>query len=225
MSMPKFSTIAFKFIIIIECIYGPFIFSAATGIDMYGMRLFATIGCLICGVYYIAATLKVLIFKPHDFRELPFPEIKGICTLLLTFSGVCYFCFGRTSFELMTIQGLGFFVLNIVCPVIVLTDWIAFSNNGRISKFMPLKALPILLIYFGVIFGTAGKMDTNATLRYPYDYLNVDLIGRGEVIRNVIILTIIFLLIGYLIYFTDKGLAKYQGWLEKANDDVFGKGK
>jgi len=218
--MPKFSAIAFKFIIITECLCGVYLQYMVLGAGINGFREIALIANLLCAIYYVVATAGVLIFKPHDFKKLPFPEIKGICSVLIAFTGIMMLIFNHESINILTVGGLSFFVVNILTPILVVTDWLAFDTNARWSVFMPLKAFPIPALYFAWIFITAAKMDSTLPLRYPYLFLDIESKGTSSVVLNVIILLVIFLLLGYLMYFIDLGISKYQGWLEKANENM-----
>ena len=87
-----------------------------------------------------------------------------------------------------------------------LIDWILFYEHKKIKWHYPLISVAFPVIYAIFIFIRAWILDFNpeAPYIYPYFFLNLNELGVGGVIKWISILSVIFIIIGYVIYGLDK---------------------
>lgn len=109
------------------------------------------------------------------------------------------------------------FLAHYVSPILILIDWIFFTPKGTLSATSPLKWLFAPLLYLIVIMvrGLCCEAEVlERTGKYPYFFLNVDLVGSRVFIYLSFGLAG-FLLIGYLIWLIDAVLGKLSFTAEK----------
>ena len=99
--------------------------------------------------------------------------------------------------------------VHLFTPLLVMLDYVIFSEKGNIEKTFPfIWSLSILTygilcelyIYLGGSFLKGSK--------YPYFFLNTEQYGIKAVAINMLSVYIAFLVYGYLVYYVDKKLAK-----------------
>ena len=90
----------------------------------------------------------------------------------------------------------------IVLPLMYLIDWILFYEHKKIKWYYPLISVSFPVIYVIFIFIRAWILDFNpeAPYIYPYFFLNIDELGTMGVIKWIGILSIVFALIGYIMF-------------------------
>lgn len=102
-------------------------------------------------------------------------------------------------------NNLGNLTKHIVCPLMVVVDFIIFDKHHSLKWYDPLLStvLPLVYVAFILIRGSILPADFKGTI-YPYFFLDVSSIGLGGVFRWVAILLVAFIFIGYLFYLWDK---------------------
>lgn len=103
------------------------------------------------------------------------------------------------------------YIVHGIVPIFAIVDWILFLPHGRVARSAPLKWLAYPIIYAIFIFIRAevgGVLYSNAqyTSRYPYPFIDVDLIG-GWVAAVVPVMAAAFYGLGRLYVFADMKIA------------------
>ena len=141
------------------------------------------------------------------------PKVKGAMTMSITITFLVYHFLLSASDFAMSEPHTGYFISNIllhyIIPIMTILDFIIFDKRGIYTKIDPLKWLLIPSVYFifSIIRASIGEPFSSGS-RYPYFFIDIDKYGLGTVFTNTILLAIGFLIIGYLIYFTDNKFSK-----------------
>jgi len=106
--------------------------------------------------------------------------------------------------------------VHIITPVLVLLDWIFFTEKGHFTKLMPLIALIYPLSYCIFIFASApflpaGEVSFSGiavNYRYPYPFLQVDTYGVPLVILCIVLLALFLYGLGWVFFLMDRKAAK-----------------
>lgn len=90
-------------------------------------------------------------------------------------------------------------IAHIILPLLVLLDWLFFTNNIKINLINVLFSLIIPLFYlFLVLFKgikKLGKPFVHSNNYYPYFFLDIDKLGKRMVLKNIVFLLIFFIFI------------------------------
>ena len=103
-------------------------------------------------------------------------------------------------------------LFHIVLPIMYLLDWILFYKHKKVKWYYPLVSVSFPVIYAIFIFIRAWilNFDPKAPYIYPYFFLNLDELGVLGVIKWIGILSIVFIVIGYVIFGIDQILNKKE---------------
>ena len=136
--------------------------------------------------------------------KLPLLKFIGLTAILLTFFIFNFMLAGDREPE------LNFYInsvlFHIVLPIMYVIDWVLFYEHKKVKWQYPLISVSFPVLYAIFIFIRAWILDFNPTAPYiyPYFFLNLDELGVVGVIKWIGILSIIFIVIGYVIYGLDK---------------------
>lgn len=161
-------------------------------------------------------TIKDVIIKDENVGyNTHLIKIKGIATLCITVTGLVYaFTLADyTSKSNYTFQNLSqhYFI-----PVMVVLDYFLFDEKGHIKWYTPLIWVACAISYLPYIFVRAAILGPNTDLvRYPYFFLDIDLLGVGGVVLWCIGLLVFFSILAYLNYLFDYKYSKKQKSLEE----------
>lgn len=208
----KFINLIYKAIIVILSFYGLYLdLGVWQGeIRWYMFNYFTILSNLFCLIYFLPAFVINLALAAQKKPLITFaPRIKGVVVLSITVTMLVYHIllapFNFSMSDSSSIDSIANVILHTLVPLMTIFDWILFDKKGSYKKYDPLLwTIPALLYfayinirtdYAGVIHGTDSQ--------YPYKFIDVYLLGWGEVIRNVIELVIIFIIIGYIYYLID----------------------
>ena len=199
----------FKFIIficafvsiLIEC---GFVNSIWSFNKLYYYGLFST---TICALYFLLAGINT--FKTSKTYK---PLIKGMVIILSMVNMFVFHFLLSNNYNKEEIFKVSNILIHYVIPIMTLLDWLLFDEKGKYNKLSSLKFVILPNIYFILIiiisklfnpifneFGTSSN--------YPYHFIDIDVIGFSEVIKNVIFLNLIFIALGYAIVLIDKLLS------------------
>lgn len=117
------------------------------------------------------------IFSRRDFA----PRVKFAFSVMIAVTAIVYNLFlnGYTSigaYFAATKNGL----YHLLLPLFFCLDWLIFYGRGRVKPFDPLLAATIPLAYVIYILVRAEvvlKIGRYVRVRYPYFFLNVDILG------------------------------------------------
>jgi|GEM_PF-938038 len=117
------------------------------------------------------------------------------------------------------------FCLHFVLPVMIILDWIYFAPHGNKSKKLIFWYMLYPLVYFVLIIlratsGTLMVEDGAYTSRYPYPFVDIDLLGWWALLVIPFVVGLLMLL-AYGMIQLDNRLAKvFAAKIEKQNSDI-----
>ena len=152
--------------------------------------------------------------KDSYVTKLPLLKFIGLLAILLTFIIFNFILAGdREMYLNFRINSVLF---HIILPIMYLIDWILFYEHKKIKWNYPLISVSFPVIYAIFIFIRAWILDFNpeAPFIYPYFFLNLEELGVMGVVKWIGILSVVFIVIGYVIYGVDR-LLKPKKLVEK----------
>lgn len=139
------------------------------------------------------------------------PHIKGeiLISILLTMS-VYHFILIPYALKINPYQNLKIvdIVFHYFIPILTLFDWLLFDKKRYFKWYDPLIWVIGPYLYVAFVFLQSGidiAVRTNANMSsYIYAFLDIGLLGVPGVIFNLLSLTLVFIIIGYVIYGIDR---------------------
>ncbi|MEG1528421.1 MAG: Pr6Pr family membrane protein [Clostridia bacterium] len=106
------------------------------------------------------------------------------------------------------------FILHYLAPSLIFVDYCLYDNKGLIKWWHSFSYLSIFLLYplycYGYAFlGGTFNVDGVKT-RYPYFFLDFDLLGIGQVLKYVSLLMVSFLVVSLLFFALDRIMSRYK---------------
>ena len=97
------------------------------------------------------------------------------------------------------------FVAHYSVPLLVIADWLIFAEKGAFVFYYPLLwGIPFVVYFFmTIIYAKCGGYLEYAESRYPYRFIDFDTAGLKTVWRNIIILFLVIIALGYLFFGID----------------------
>ena len=140
------------------------------------------------------------------------PRVKFAFSVMIAVTAIVYNLFlnGYTSiaaYFAATKNGL----YHLLLPLFFCLDWLIFYGRGRVKPFDPLLAATIPLAYVIYILVRAEvvlKIGRYVRVRYPYFFLNVDILGWDGLAMWLGALLIGVLALGYVLYTLDRLLSR-----------------
>ncbi len=201
--------------ILLQCEIGTSDFSLSS------LRMFTTLSNLAVAAFFIiyivtcvavpgkseARTSKsVAMSGKSAAREKTVGYFKFMITMSIMLTGlVAHFMLRKMFVNMEPEVKAGLMLLHYVVPIATFLDWILFDEKGRTDRKMPLFAALFPIVYVAVSMVAAQFMTGDS--RYPYPFLNVDMLGAGTVALNIVLLSAAFLAVGYLGVWADHRLA------------------
>ena len=104
--------------------------------------------------------------------------------------------------------------LHYIVPIMTFVDYLLFTEKGQLKFKSTIVApvMPLIYVVFIMIMAQVSNVKFagfGAGLsRYPYPFLDVDLLGMGKVIIAVAVILFIYYIISCVVYAMDKALGK-----------------
>lgn len=175
---------------------------------------FTIISNLFCLGLFLALSIltikDILKYGIHGTSSVS-PHIKGeiLISILLTMS-VYHFILIPYALKLNPYQTLKVtdVILHYCIPVLTLFDWLLFDEKRAFKWYDPIiwtigPYLYVVLVFIQSGFDIADRVNAHIN-NYIYAFLDINLLGEVNVFFNIISLTIVFILVGYLIYGIDR---------------------
>lgn len=165
--------------------------------DFSSWFLIATAG------YFLISTIVTIFRRKHSPSYTFWPVFEG----MLLVSGMILFV-GQIVFFTLDYAGLGLSPLIIglvyfVLPIMILIDWLFFSEKGRWRFSDPLYWLALPTIFTCWILASASMMPDSAHLRYPYDFLNWPEITIPSMFWQLVIIVVLIIAFSYICWLID----------------------
>lgn len=176
--------------------------------------------CFIVMLLVLIHNIKKVCSNELEGHNENIKRLKGAATIAILITGVVYhFLLGDpSSGDFFTLDNL---IVHYIVPLMFVLDWILFDKKKSYSVIDPLTWLAIpggYLIYALIRGAIVGESND---LQYAYFFIDVSEIGYGGVMVWAVILTIAFLVVGYLMFLYDRLIkvdGKYKIDLSKADE-------
>ena len=188
--------------ILLQCEIGTGDFSLSS------FRMFTTLSNLAVAVFFVAYDVMHMPNSIYsEVKEKLIRYFKFLITMSIMLTGlVAHFMLRKMFVNMEPMVKAGLILLHYVVPIATFLDWILFDEKGRLDKKMPLFAtlFPISYVVISMIMAQFMTGDN----KYPYPFLDVDTLGVGMVVMNIIFLAVAFLAVGYLGVWIDHRVAR-----------------
>lgn len=205
----------FRILLIIGCFTGLYLNSGLTSGQISGLPFiyYTILSNLVCLIFFVVLTIQTTLdLKAKGISGITVsqPRLKGAFTMMIAATFLIYqFILAPRAFSMDT--GYSFWsganlLVHYFTPFMVILDWLLFGPRGSFRIFDPLLWLLIPLVYlvFVIIRAQIGGPITLSGSRYPYFFIDFDVLGIGGVLPWIGIITIFFVILRYLIFYIDR---------------------
>lgn len=208
----KKASIIFKFFIIIFGVVGVELSLKlfTSGVDYGMLNYFTNLSNIFVFVYYICSVIWLIKNRKDDSKRTFCPIFKGMAMMCITLTFLVVVFILRMGFTMNNTMGISLFFLHYLVPVMTILDWILFDEKGLIKKSHPLiwTIPPIVYIAYAMTAARIGDGIGAMGSRYPYPFLDVDALGVRNVVLIIIVISVLYIALGYVYYAIDNKLAK-----------------
>ena len=180
---------------------------------------FTNISNFLCFGVMLACLIQTAKKKEDSYvSAAPVLKFIGMLGILLTFLVFNIMLAGAAGRDPQANWRVGSLCFHVVLPVLYIADWFLFYERKQCKWYYPIASIgfPLVYVIFLLIqavilnFDTSILIPTTTTpLIYPYFFVNLDTQGVGGVLMWIGILTVAFVVVGYLFFGLDK-LGKKQ---------------
>ena len=175
---------------------------------------FTILSNLFCSLAFLGLIIKTILdIQKYGIKGSSSisPHIKGgvMLYILLTMS-VYHFILIPYALHINPYQRLRIpdVVFHYIIPFAMLFDWLMFDEKGKFKLFDPFiwistPYIYVTFIFFQSRFELVDRINAHIS-RYVYIFLDISSLGIDLVIKNILSLTVVFLIVGYLIIFVDR---------------------
>ena len=165
--------------------------------------------CIIIMLIELCDTAK----KKNDGYVSTLPVLKFIALLGILLTFIIYNFVLAPQRDLKDSFVVASMTLHIILPLMFTFDYILFYEHGKLKWYYPIMSaiFPLLYAAFVYIHAAIYKFDSSIyypgrkdPFIYPYFFLNLDKYGVAGVIRNILIILVIFVVFGYVIFLVDR---------------------
>jgi len=178
------------------------------------MLIFYTIQSnALCFIFFSILIVKNIIdLKNKGIKgtTIFFPHFKGAVTMSIAFTFIIYhfilaphFLSASSNYNLFSWQNI---LVHYFVPIATILDWIIFDEKSSFRWFDPIfwLIIPITYFIFTLVRAKIGGVILIVKSQYPYFFIDIDVLGWVNVLKNASIILISFLFLGYVIYIIDK---------------------
>lgn len=169
---------------------------------------FLCLGVMVAGLIQTAK-------KKEDSPVSAAPLLKfiGMLGILLTFLVFNIMLAGAAGRDPQANWRIGSLCFHVVLPILYIADWFLFYQRKQCKWYYPIAsiAFPLIYVIFLLIQALILNFDasiliptTTTPLIYPYFFVNLDTRGIGGVLMWIGILSVAFVLVGFLFFGLDK---------------------
>ena len=153
----------------------------------------------------------------------PFLKFIGVLAILLTFLVFNFLLAGQPDRDPQANWRIGSLCFHVVLPIMYILDWFLFYERKKTRWYYPIASItfPIAYVVFLLIQAIILKFDssiliptTTTPLIYPYFFVNLDKQGVPGVLMWVGILSIAFVIVGFVFFGIDNIVKKKTTCLE-----------
>ena len=165
--------------------------------------------CIVIMLIELCDTAK----KRNDSYVSTLPVLKFIALLGILLTFIIYNFVLAPQRDLKDSFVVASMTLHIILPLMFTFDFILFYEHGKLKWYYPIMSaiFPLLYAAFVYIHAAIYKFDSSIyypgrkdPFIYPYFFLNLDKYGVAGVIRNILIILVVFVVFGYVIFLVDR---------------------
>lgn len=183
--------------------------------DPLVLNYFTVISNMLVAVYYLVDAVWLLNnpAKARQGREWN-RGLKHVALLGVIVTGLIANSLIAGQFAGLTgTAALSMTMLHVVTPIMAVLDWLLFERKGRMKAGEPFiwLAFPLLYLLYVLVVVEAFGIDLNAmdaASRFPYPFIDLDVLGIPQLAGNAIGLAFGFLVVGYAVFAIDRILGK-----------------
>jgi hypothetical protein len=175
---------------------------------------FTNLSNFLCIGVMLAALIQTAKKKEDSFvSAVPILKFIGMLGILLTFLVFNIMLAGAEGRDPQANWRVGSLVFHVVLPIMYIADWFLFYERKKCKWYYPVASIAFPLVYVIFLFVQALilKFDssiliptTTTPLIYPYFFVNLDTQGVSGVLMWIGILSVAFVVAGFLFYGIDK---------------------
>ena len=175
---------------------------------------FTNISNYFCLAVMLACLIQTARKKEDSYvSAVPMLKFIGMLGILLTFLVFNIMLAGAEGRDPQLNWRIGSLCFHIVLPVMYIADWFLFYERKKAKWYYPIAsiAFPLAYVIFLLIQAIILKFDssvliptTTTPLIYPYFFVNLDMQGVGGVLMWIGILSIVFVIVGFLFFALDR---------------------
>ena len=175
---------------------------------------FTNISNYLCVGVMLAALIQTARKKENSYvSAAPMLKFIGVLGILLTFLVFNIMLAGAEGRDPQANWRVGSLIFHVVLPVMYIADWFLFYERKKCKWYYPIAsiAFPLVYVIFLLIQAVILNFDssiliptTTTPLIYPYFFVNLDTQGVTGVLMWIGILTVAFVVVGFLFFSLDK---------------------
>lgn len=176
----------------------------------HGATLLQAIWLLLGAFTIIANSLIVIVFGTIAVRGRPSvsPNWIGCATLSILLVGIVFNLVLGQIPQQSWFGRLGDSLHHHVMPVLVPLWWLVHAPKGRLTRDAPLRWAAFPLVYAAYSLLRAQLTPPDVPGRYPYFFMNVEMLSWGPVLINIAVIAAGFLLVGCALVALDRRLVR-----------------
>ena len=172
---------------------------------------FTNLSNFLCfGVMFLALVQTIKRKEDGFVSTTPLLKFIGMLGIVLTFLVFNFMLAGDRDPQLN--WRIGSLTFHVVLPIMYVADWFLFYERKKCKWYYPIASIAFPLSYaiFLLIHAAILRFDTSiltpagATLIYPYFFVNLDKLGIPGVLMWIGILSVAFVLMGFIFFGFDK---------------------
>ena len=175
---------------------------------------FTNISNFLCIGVMLTELIQTAKKKENSFvSAAPILKFIGILGILLTFLVFNIMLAGAEGRDPQANWRVGSLIFHVVLPIMYVADWFLFYERKKCKWYYPIASIsfPLVYVIFLLIQAVILKFDTSiliptttTPLIYPYFFVNLDTQGVSGVLMWIGILSVAFVLVGYLFFGLDR---------------------
>ena len=175
---------------------------------------FTNLSNFLCIGVMLAALIQTARKKEDSYvTTAPLLKFIGMLGILLTFLVFNILLAGEAGRDPQANWRIGSLCFHVVLPIMYILDWFLFYERKKTKWYYPIASItfPIAYVVFLLIQAIILKFDssiliptTTTPLIYPYFFVNLDKQGVPGVLMWVGILSIAFVIVGFVFFGIDK---------------------
>ena len=175
---------------------------------------FTNISNFLCIGVMLAGLIQTAKKKEDGFvSATPVLKFIGMLGILLTFLVFNIMLAGAEGRDPQLNWRVGSLLFHVALPILYIADWFLFYERKKCKWYYPIAsiAFPLAYMIFLLVQAIILKFDssiliptTTTPLIYPYFFVNLDTQGVGGVLMWTGILSVAFVVVGFLFFGLDK---------------------